>query len=52
LREAGWIPRRNTAIERRSVQGEQARISAMVAAIVALKVDVALASSRFQSEAS
>jgi putative ABC transport system substrate-binding protein len=45
LREAGWIPGQNTAIERRSVQGEQARIPAMVAEIVALKVDVALASS-------
>src|SRR4029453_6971567 len=44
-RGAGWIPGKNTAIERRSVQGEQARIPAMVAEIVALKVDVALASS-------
>jgi putative ABC transport system substrate-binding protein len=43
LREAGWVPGQNAVVERRSAQGERAGVAAMVSEIVALKVDVILA---------
>ena len=43
LRDAGWVPGQNPTIERRSVGGERDRVADMVSEIVALKVDVILA---------
>jgi putative ABC transport system substrate-binding protein len=43
LRDAGWVPGQNLTIERRSVRGERDRVANMVSEIVALKVDVILA---------
>ena len=43
LRDAGWAPGQNPRIERRSVGGARDRVAGMVSEIVALKVDVILA---------
>src|SRR5215813_1959906 len=43
LREAGWVPGQNLVIERRFVRGERKMHAAMVADLVAAKVDVIVA---------
>ena len=43
LVDAGWVPGQNAVLERRSVGGERERVAAMVAELVALRVDVILA---------
>jgi len=43
LADAGWVPGQNAVIERRTARGERELVSAMVAELVALKVDVILA---------
>jgi putative tryptophan/tyrosine transport system substrate-binding protein len=44
LREAGWVQGQNIVIERRSIRGERERSAAIAAEIVALNVDVIVAS--------
>src|SRR5262245_4843289 len=44
LREAGWVQGQNIVIERRSARGERERSAAIAAEIVALNVDVIVAS--------
>jgi len=43
LREAGWVPGQNVVVERRSARGERKKHVAMVADLVAAKVDVIVA---------
>jgi ABC-type uncharacterized transport system substrate-binding protein len=40
LRELGWVAGQNLVVERRSVRGERTQVAAMIAGLVAVKVDV------------
>ena len=44
LREAGWVLGQNLMVERRSARGDRSKYAAMVADLVAAKVDVIVAS--------
>src|SRR5262245_10397624 len=44
LREAGWVPGQNLVVERRSARGDRNKYVAMVADLVAAKVDVIVTS--------
>src|SRR5262249_49358096 len=50
LREAGWVPEQNLVIERRSARGERKKYVAMVADLVAAKVDVIVTSGPLVTE--